>query len=139
MKVTEQAGKAFRPRGRSDLHVKEVGEGAGGRRLNRKILCSRAALRSFGSSRRGKLYPQAKVVSLRPLALAVIARPSLMPWSVTGWELTEKGRLPSCIPWRQSVSSTTGQFLLKGELRLLPPWLPSSFLLGFHRLRPSSS
>lgn len=66
----EQAGRAFRPRGRSDVHA---GAGGGGR-LGRKSLSSRAILRHLGSSS-GELHPEQRLPLM--LALAVTARPGL--------------------------------------------------------------
>ena len=59
-RVGSRAGReGFQPRGRSDLHVREGGE-VGEGRLNRKIICRRAALRNFGSSN-GELYTQQRL------------------------------------------------------------------------------
>ena len=60
MKVTgerepEQAGKAFRPRGRSDLHVREVGGGRGGREAKQEDSLQQSSSEKFWLV---ELYPQ---------------------------------------------------------------------------------
>ena len=64
----EQAGRTFRPRGRSDVHAGAEGGG----RLGRKSLSSRATLRNLGSSS-GELHPEQRLPLV--LVLVVTAKP----------------------------------------------------------------